>query len=282
MLPNFLLVGAEKCGTTSLATLLRAHPQIFMSTPKELNFFAATHEQLKNHDTNWGKGIAWYERFFENAEGYKAIGEASPSYTWSPHRPEAPKRIFETLEKIKYLYIVRNPIDRMISHYRHGIYWDWYPQSTSFERALELIPGIKDCSRYFFQIDQYLKYSSQDQWHVVSLEQLTANPDVVTQDIFAFLEVAPHSQTCFPAENQSKQRKIMPDWPKSNGHCSERENNNSDALITDEEIDQFKIPLPEVAISKNTRNELVNELLPDIHRLGELFDTDFESHWNLS
>ena len=73
MLPNFLVIGAAKAGTTSLYHYLRGHPQVFMSERKELNFFV--------ENDGWVKGTSWYERQFEGAGDAVAVGEATPNNT---------------------------------------------------------------------------------------------------------------------------------------------------------------------------------------------------------
>ena len=82
MLPNFLVIGAAKAGTTSLYHYLRAHPQIYMSERKELNFFI--------EKDGWEKGQEWYEKQFERAGDAVAIGEASPNHSKYPLFPGVP------------------------------------------------------------------------------------------------------------------------------------------------------------------------------------------------
>ena len=149
MLPNFIIIGAEKSGTTTLAKILSDHHEIFMSIPKEPRFFS---------DHNWDKGLKWYERLFDNAIGFKAIGEASVAYTWAPESVGTPQRIYDTLGEIKFIYIIRNPLERTISHYRHALFCNWMKKSTSIEDALKITPALIDCSKYFYQLEQYLKY----------------------------------------------------------------------------------------------------------------------------
>ena len=163
MLPNFIVVGSEKAGTTTLASILDMHSDVFMCKPKEPRFFS-------NH--NWNKGVDWYKDLFKGSKGYKAIGEASTAYTWAPESSKTPKRIHETLGDIKYVYILRNPVERVISHYRHALYCNWVPRNTSMEDTLSKIPAIKECSKYFYQIEQYLPYTKREQWHIIVLEEL--------------------------------------------------------------------------------------------------------------
>src|SRR4051812_36085465 len=99
MLPNLIIIGAARAGTTSLYHYLRSHPEIWMSPEKELYFFVEDH--------NWKRGIEWYERHFP--AGTPVRGEASTFYTHFPIRPGVPERIAALLPSAKLIYLVRDP-----------------------------------------------------------------------------------------------------------------------------------------------------------------------------
>ena len=101
-LPNFLVIGAGKSGTTSLAAYLDAHPDVFMAHQKEVRFF----------DRYWHEGVDWYAAKFAAAAGKAAVGEASPSYLQSA---EAPARTAQTIPGAKLIALLRNPVDRAYS-----------------------------------------------------------------------------------------------------------------------------------------------------------------------
>jgi hypothetical protein len=108
-LPNFLIAGVAKCGTTSLADWLREHPQVFVSVKKEPWFFS--------DDANWEKGLDWYAEHFAAAPADAiAIGEATPHYV---SFPESVKRIQATLPDARWVVIVRDPVERTYSSWRH-------------------------------------------------------------------------------------------------------------------------------------------------------------------
>ena len=115
---NTFIVGAAKCATTSLYRYLANHPDVFMSTPKELNYFSAT--ELKNQELYYNEkvisNLGDYEEIFHNADadGKKILGEASVSYLFYP---SVPKKIFEYNKNAKIIIILRNPIERAFSHY---------------------------------------------------------------------------------------------------------------------------------------------------------------------
>ena len=115
MLPNFLIAGAPKCGTTSLANALRKHPDVFVPKIKEINFF--------HIDVYWEKGPTWYEKHFHRAARARSIGEASPLYMVSK---TACQRIQQTIPTVKLLFLLRNPLARAHSDF-------WYRKRLNFE-----------------------------------------------------------------------------------------------------------------------------------------------------
>jgi hypothetical protein len=105
VLPNLIVIGAERCGTTSLHRYLGSHPQVFMSAKKELNFFVA--------ERNWRRGRTWYERRF--SVDVPVRGESSPAYTAYPQFDGVPARIAGVIPSAKLVYLVRDPVERTIS-----------------------------------------------------------------------------------------------------------------------------------------------------------------------
>lgn len=105
-IPNFLCVGAQKAGTTTLYEVLKQHPDIYLPDVKEPHFF----------DEHFQKGVDWYKKtFFNQVKDETAIGEITPAYLYMN---EAPQRILETLgPEVKLIFIFRNPADRAYSHF---------------------------------------------------------------------------------------------------------------------------------------------------------------------
>lgn len=203
ILPNFLVVGAEKAGSRTLNRVLSGHPEIFMSPVREPRFFTSK---------NWGRGIQWYSTLFEDATSEKAIGETSPGYTWFPMSKDTPRLVHETLGDIKYVYIVREPIERMISHYNHARFCRWIKVDTPIEKATEEGSMLRECSKYYTQIRHYMPYSSRDKWHVPVLEEMQSRPAEVQGNLFEFLGVDSSFQIEPPRENALKDKKQMPPW----------------------------------------------------------------------
>ena len=109
-LPNLIIIGGLKCGTTSIHHYLGLHPEIQMSKPKELNFFV---EEL-----NWDLGLDWYASRFDDR--FKVRGESSPHYTNLPRFEGVAERIHEHCPDARLLYMVRDPIKRILSHWVHA------------------------------------------------------------------------------------------------------------------------------------------------------------------
>src|SRR4051794_1541363 len=152
MLPNFLVIGAPKAGTTSLYHYLATHPQVFVSDPKELRFFI--------EEINWRKGLGWYESQFAGADGAVARGELTPEYALHPVYGGVPERIASVLPDARLVYLVRDPIERMRSQYRHRVLDRL--EARPIADAFRADPQYLDGSRYAFQIEQYLPWFDRE------------------------------------------------------------------------------------------------------------------------
>lgn len=175
MLPNFLIIGAQRCATTWLHRCLSEHPQVFMCSEKEAHFF----------DARWDRGLAWYKGLFKDCEGAVAVGEATPEYMW---KPVAVKRMASTLPNAKLIAVVRNPIDRAYSAYwlRRRIY-----QGMSFEEAVEADPNLLRRGHYAQQLKRVLRYYPREQLLVLLFDDLKHDDEAFVQRTFQFLEVDP-------------------------------------------------------------------------------------------
>ena len=141
-LPNFFIIGAARCGSTSLYEYLRAHPRVAMSSVKETDFFSV--------QRNWRRGTSWYARFFPDRPGVVAIGEASASYSRDPVTRGVPERIHALVPRARFVYLVRHPLERMLSHYLHRV--SALKERAPVERALVENPIYVATSRYHHQI----------------------------------------------------------------------------------------------------------------------------------
>lgn len=196
-LPNFLCVGAQKAGTTTLHDILKQHPDIFLPKIKETKFFH------RNHLYN--KGIGYYlKKFFTEYKHEKIIGEIDPEYMYFDY---IPKRIAENLgNDIKLLFILRNPVDRAYSHYlmSHKRGYDL----LSFDEAIllekdrinDINNDTKDYSQknhlsyidrgfYSIQINRYLQYFDKKNMHFIIFEEFMQNKKKHINELLSFLDV---------------------------------------------------------------------------------------------
>jgi hypothetical protein len=145
--PDFIVIGAMKCATTTLHEQLSRQPGVFMSRPKEPNFFS--------DDDNYAHGPGWYSELFSNAPPGAHCGESSTHYTKRPTHPETVDRMSRALPKVKLIYVMRHPIDRLLSHYLHE-----RTNGTITEgihEAIDVVPGLIDYGRYSMQLEPYLE-----------------------------------------------------------------------------------------------------------------------------
>ncbi|MDP6776795.1 MAG: sulfotransferase [Candidatus Latescibacteria bacterium] len=118
MLPNLLIIGAQKCGTTWLARMLGQHPDVFMAE-EEIHFFDKAH--------NFARGTAWYESHFAAAAGQSAVGEKTPDYLWAEgrgaegHLPQVHRNLHACLPHARLVVVLRDPVARAISAAKHLI-----------------------------------------------------------------------------------------------------------------------------------------------------------------
>lgn len=200
MLPDFIIIGAMKCGTTSLHYYLSLHPDIYMSHWKELDFFIT--------EGNWSKGLEWYQAQF-TGKG-KLLGEASPKYTFYPRHAGVPERIASVIPKAKLIYLVRDPVERIISHYIHLV--EEGSETRSLDEALA-DPTDNDylCrSRYYAQIERYLAHFNPTQILIVAQEDLWNERQRTLDTIFRFLQVAsPFSHPNYSQERHQSKHKRM-------------------------------------------------------------------------
>jgi hypothetical protein len=184
-LPNLIIIGAMKCATTSLHYYLSLHPEISMSKIKELNYFI---------DFNWGRGIKWYQSHFTTDSLIR--GETSPRYTCYPQIKDVSTRMYATIPEAKLIYIVRDPIKRIFSHYVH-YFTEGYDRRTLVEALQKLDDNniYVACSKYYMQLEQYLTYYPKQQIFILTTESLYTHRAETLKKVFKFLCVSPSFQS---------------------------------------------------------------------------------------
>ncbi len=177
--PDFILIGAMKCATSTLHDQLAAHRSFYMSTPKEPNFFS--------NDEVYAKGIRWYQSLFADAKDDQILGESSTHYTMLPTYPGTIDRLKAFCPDLKCIYIMRHPVERLVSHYIHE--WTQGVISCDIDRAIEEFPELFEYSRYSMQIMPYLQTYGPASVLPMFAERFRHNPQHELETIFKFLDV---------------------------------------------------------------------------------------------
>ncbi len=273
-LPTFIIIGAMKAGTSSLHNYLNAHPEISMSKKKETDFFLT--------EDHGGRDIKWYKSQFDPTKPVR--GETSPNYTKRHYYPGVPERMHKLLPNIKLIYVVRDPIDRLISNYMHAVnegkrsledfsnYFgtskDMYLDRERYQYFLKdpSLRGKKEeyayvrksahfmnISCYYYQISAFLEFYDLKNILVISSEDLKHNRLDTLKKTFAFLGVD---------ENfVSKEFNIM-------------------SHKTDNKFAESKKKLIKPKLAATQRNEIINYLKPDIDKFRKLTGQKFDN-WSV-
>jgi hypothetical protein len=286
MLPNFLVIGAQKCATSWVYQCLKEHPEVYVPFVKEQHFF----------DHNYHKGLDWYERYFMGYNNEKSIGEVSPSYLTSE---EAAERIHETLgAAVKLIVCLRNPIDRAFSQYRmhlrKGI------TEKLFTQLWREHPQYIPAGKYNEHLSKYLKIFPKENIFIAIYEDIEKDPVDFMKRIFSFLDVDPNiipssAKKIIPPEsleygdfyNFSKKiiylfNKLHLGWLVRIVKRSRFQIFFDRVAIRDSQnkSKQEKSMLKELSIEldQNTRDELLSVFKNDIESLENVIDRDL-SFW---
>jgi hypothetical protein len=298
-LPNFILIGAAKSGTSSLYYYLKQHPQVYMPASrdqKEPDFFTLegkSREQLgpfgKFTMHNAITDLASYEALFEGVQDELAIGEASTSYLYSE---KAAHRIHHYIPDAKIIAILRDPAERAFSHFLFSLSNGREPNhnfaQTLKEEDRRVAEGWsfqwhhKRRGFYFKQLQPYYQLFGSEQIRVYLYEDLINQPIGLTKKIFEFLKVddtfspdttKKHNPTAVP-KNQTlntllNRPNLLKDTIKHFIPKSFRQ-------IISEPLKKQNLGKPE--LSKEVRKQLIAEYREDILKLQELIDRDL-SNW---
>jgi hypothetical protein len=205
---NFLIIGAQKSGTTWVSHRLQQHPEVYLV--HGTYFF--------DNPANFAKGRDWYDRFFAKANGAKAIGEKTPSYLWGEKFPASgnpinvPQRVTETLPHAKLIAVLRNPVTRAISHFNHSIRSGKLPPFTEIDRALTqrhgkrtVGLGLLERGLYYRQLMRWLQFFPRERIQILIFERdVVESPGPCLDGLCRFLEIDPKFQfkTVHSKENQ--------------------------------------------------------------------------------
>ena len=200
--PDFIIIGAMKCGTSTLHEQIALQPGTCMSEPKEPNFFS--------DDSEYQRGWEWYQRLFSAASEGDLRGESSTHYTKLPTFPLTIERINKHLDPApKFIYVMRHPIDRLVSHYVH----DWTEQKVTapIDDAIHNHPDLINYSRYAMQLKPFIEEFGADSILPVFFERMVSNKQQELERVCSFLGYPgqPTWNDDLGAQNQSAERMQM-------------------------------------------------------------------------
>jgi len=180
--PDFIIIGAMKCATTTLHEQLAAQPGIFMTEPKEPNFFS--------NDEIYHQGWQWYQSLYAEAQPTDLCGESSTHYTKLPTYPKTIKRLLRHVPNAKFIYVMRDPVDRLVSQYIHE--WTQRRISSDINQAIYEFPPLIEYSRYSMQLAPYFRAFGPERVLPVFLEKLQSNPQAELERICRFIGYGQH------------------------------------------------------------------------------------------
>ncbi|MDJ0555855.1 MAG: sulfotransferase domain-containing protein [Microcoleaceae cyanobacterium MO_207.B10] len=215
-LPSFIIIGAQKCGTTSLYNYMIEHPQILPASMKELHFFN-WRSKLGNRQT--AEGVDWYLSQFPKIDSEKDFitGEATPDYLLDPYTPH---KMFKLLPNVKLIVILRNPVDRAISQYYHNrSIKKRMMEPLSFIKAIEKEPerinneksklmldenyrslfhrkySYLERGLYIEQLERWMSIFARENFLILKSEDFFKNRDSTLRQVFNFLGLPHHQVT---------------------------------------------------------------------------------------
>ena len=285
---DFLIIGAQKSGTTTLFKLLSEHPKIFMPSGKEAPFFTK--------DIEYSKGLSSYtDTFFLDASSNQLWGTATPHYLSDP---KVPNRISNTVPEVKLVAILRNPAERALSHYRMSVRRGF--EQRSFEHAISEMLGHDslDIARrlptgyinedktyvvwgeYGRLINNYLKFFAKNKILILFTDELEKSPKITIKKILTFLELPEHEfhslgkrfneggiKERLPFINKFKQFKLIRRIWRSLSP-----NLRSKVMYAVNQLNTIKSSDSLTNYDQTVVNQLKNHYLPDIKKLEKTMD----------
>lgn len=280
---DFLIIGAQKCGTTTLFKLLSQHPDIASPTIKEPGFFLTYPYRTDPIDT-----LEKYHSLFDKKPGQLAF-EATVDYSAHPHLiDQIWNDIYKYNPKMKIIYIVRNPVERMVSAhrflYKKGIFGKKHRNINDYITSTDYHINL---SRYFFQISPYIKKFGRDQVEIIFFKDLKNRPQMVMNDICSFLGIPKvHTYNDINVKSNTKDQLNL---PRKFGKRNVKKLTRSIKKILPKEvyvgIQQILKPVLErkiiehdLIINNDNLKRLSSTLIPDLISLEKITGRDL-SNW---
>jgi hypothetical protein len=274
MLPHFLGIGAPRCGTTMLDNLLRTHTAFYLPVQrKEIDFYASYFDRT----------TAWYERFFQGfeASGATYCGEITPGYLKSP---EAPWRIKSTLTDPRFIVILRDPVERMVSRYKYGVARKG--EQTSFaEMASRPKPFESGC--YASALRRYFEHFERDRFLIMFFDDLEGRPMTIIERLASHfcVDVAGFDARVIAKRVNNSSEVLLPHRLGALHRIAYRmKERNLDAMVDALRKPMYGLIKPfnkrqriEVAIPAEELTKLSTRYEPEIADLEDLLGVDLKS-----
>lgn len=302
--PDLFIIGAAKCGTTSVYEYLKGHPEVFMSPAKEPRYFSPDLASDAGHDLLYGRDEARYLALFDEARDEKRLGEASVRYIYSR---DAPRLIHEFDPNAYLVAMIRNPVDMVYSMHNQRLSEGAEP-IEDFEAALAAEPdrmagrGIpagsnpmlsvyRPRARFSEQLPVWFETFGRERVHVIVFEDMVRDPAAEFRRLLEFLQVDPSYQPeSFAAHNPSHRPRSLalraltnsrlPQWivwtllPRLIGDRATR------GMVRKFRHSRLnRRPAPRQALSPELRARLEQDFAPDVARLSELLGRDLAALW---
>jgi hypothetical protein len=206
-LPDFVIIGAQKSGTSSLYAYLRQHPDVLSAIRKEVHYFDG---DINPEEDNYRKGERWYRAHFPKTNRKnenQRVFEASPLYIFYP---PVPQRLAGLIPKVKLIAVLRNPTERAISHYFHVKRRGYEPlpimeallaeeerlkpilEREDYKNSIYIRHSYKSRGRYSEQISRYFEFFPPDQMLIISSDELFSETSNTLRKVFNFVGVDPN------------------------------------------------------------------------------------------
>jgi len=207
-LPDFILIGETKCGSTSLFNYLIQHPKIkdTFGNGDNVDDSYATKE-IRYFDRYYKRGLEWYKSCFPETEPGELTGEATPMYMY---RSMVPFRIQKEVPDAKFIVLLRNPVDRLYSNFQHYLKWvpNFSNQYPSFEKYLQSCNDrdyfMVDKGLYYYTLVKWFDLFPQSQFYIQTTENLQATPQTVYSDLLQFLGLEDFELKSFKIYRENK------------------------------------------------------------------------------
>lgn len=266
--PQFIIIGAMKSATSTLHDQLALQQGIFMSTPKEPNFFS--------DDKQYQKGLGWYQSLFSDALPTDLCGESSTHYTKLPTYPETISRLKAYTDDIKLVYVLRHPLERLISHYIHE--WSQNNIHCEINTAIKKHPELIEYSLYHKQISPFIENFGGESILISYFQKILHSPQAELEKVCRHIGYQDHPEWNFEMKSQNVSSQRIREFPLYSLLIKSRTASTLRKLLIPRSIrEKIKIRLTMTerpTLTAETQNRLEAIFDRDLKRLNDMTGLD--------